>query len=155
MEILYVLGVVSTGLFAGLMMTLVFLLQRQWNDQDKTSYATNFRQFLLVAKGHPLITVLTFTSFVAPSILAVLAFQSGLWIVGVLYASAAAVFFLGCFLVTILLNLPIYREVISWRDESDFTEWQTVRTRFFTLNVIRFTSALASFVLMVATGVQA
>lgn len=154
MEVLHVLSVVSTGLFAGLMMTLVFLLQRQWNDQDRATYATSFRQFLLAAKGHPLVTLLTFASFIAPSILAVLAFRAGLRDVGTLDAIAAGTFFLGCFLVTTLLNLPIYDRVIAWQDESDAGEWQAVRTRFFVLNLIRFTCALASFLLLAVAGIS-
>lgn len=155
MDVLYGLGVLSTGLFAGLMMTLVFLLQRQWGAQDKVSYVTGFRQFLLAAKGHPLITLLTFISFIAPSVLAVLAYQSGRVLDGTLFVLAAAIFFLGCFVVTVFLNLPIYNTVISWERESDYGAWHEVRRRFFTLNVIRFASALASFLLMIAAGLTA
>lgn len=141
-------AIVSTGLFAGLMMTLVFLLQRQWLRQDKNEYAIYFKQFLLVAKGHPLVTLLSFVSFIAPFYLATQASGKVAW----LYIASGTVFLVGCFIVTVFLNLPIYRRVIAWRTASDYTNWKEVRAKFFTLNIIRFTSASISLLLLVLAG---
>lgn len=128
------------------MMTLVFLLQRQWMRQQKDEYALYFKQFLLVAKGHPLITVLSFVPFIGPLYLATQSPDKiALW-------AAGLVFFLGCFIVTVFLNLPIYRRVIAWKTSDDYANWKEVRTRFFVLNLIRFISALVSLVLLLTAN---
>lgn len=140
---IYGVSVISTGLFAGLMMALVFLLQRQWLVQTQSEYALYFKQFLLAAKGHPLITLLTFVSFIGPFSLAVLSSTDRL-----LLLTAGAVFFIGCFVVTVFLNLPIYRRVIAWKTPADQADWKNVRSKFFVLNVVRFSSALLSLILL-------
>jgi uncharacterized membrane protein len=146
-SMVYDISVVSVGLFAGLMMTLVFLLQRQWMKQQKNEYAQYFKQFLLVAKGHPLITLLSFTSFIGPLYLAIQSPSDtmALW-------AAGLVFFVGCFVVTVFLNLPIYRRVIAWRTTADYANWKEVRMRFFILNIVRFVSALVSLVLLLSVN---
>lgn len=144
-DLLSSITIISTGLFSGLMMTLVFLLQRQWTEQDQTTYSRHFREFLLVAKGHPLITLLTFVSFVVPAYLAINE-------ASLLYAAASAVFLVGCFVVTVFLNLPIYQRVINWKTASDSSDWKQIRSKFFVLNVIRFSSSLASLVLLLVAS---
>jgi uncharacterized membrane protein len=146
-DIAYDFSLVSTGLFAGLMMTLVFLLQRQWARQPKEEYVLYFRQFLLAAKGHPLITLLSFTSFIGPIYLATQTSED----TATLYASGL-IFFVGCFVVTVFLNLPIYRRVIAWNTPDSYTDWKEVRTKFFILNLVRFVSALASLALLLSAN---
>lgn len=144
--VIYNISIISIGLFAGLMMTLVFLLQRQWMKQQKDEYALYFKQFLLVAKGHPLVALLSFVSFIGPLYLAVQFPDTiALW-------AAGLIFFLGCFVVTVFLNLPIYRRVIAWKTTDDYASWQEVRARFFMLNIVRFASALTSLVLLLGAS---
>jgi uncharacterized membrane protein len=146
-DIIHGVTVVSTGLFSGLMMTLVFLLQRQWMQQQKDEYALCFKQFILVANLYPLLTLIMFVSFIAPVYLAL---QVGGGTKAVIYGAAGAVFFVGCFVVTVFLNLPLYRRVIAWKSSADYADWKVVRAKFFMLNVIRFGSALVSLVLLLA-----
>ncbi len=151
-DLIFITSVISTGLFAGLMMTLVFILQRQWMRQDKKDYAHYFKEFLLVAKGHPLITILSFVSFIAPIYLAIQSRDDAAQVA--LYAAASAVFFIGCFVVTVFLNLPIYRRVIAWRNDLDYDNWKEVRTKFFMLNITRFSSAFASLLLLLIAYIR-
>ncbi|MGC3952967.1 MAG: DUF1772 domain-containing protein [Propionicimonas sp.] len=141
-------AVVSIGLFAGLMFALVFPLHRHWSAQRPAEYA-DLRGFLLAAKGHPVITVLTFGSFLLPGVLALVEPDGT---AKLLYALAGGVFLLGCFGVTLLLNFPIYQEVIGWSTEPTASDWDRVRMRFLVVNVIRFAAALSALILVAVAG---
>ncbi|HMB23663.1 MAG TPA: anthrone oxygenase family protein [Anaerolineales bacterium] len=151
-DTLLVLGLLSTGLFAGLMMTLVVVMQKQWNTLEKEAYIQYFKGFLLVAKGNPIVSVLTLASFLLPTAIGIAHFISGNTYQGAFALIAGIVFFLGCFGVTMRLNFPIYARVISWNDAESVTDWKEVRRRFYILNVIRMTSAVVAFLLL-GTGV--
>jgi uncharacterized membrane protein len=148
LNFLLVILILSIGLFSGLMMTLVFLLQKQWEKLDKGEYMTYFRGFLLVAKGNPLVSILTFTSFLFPIILGAIHMQNNNFLKGIILLASGIVFFVGCFIVTMKLNFPIYNKVISWDRKNDAVDWEFVRIRFYRLNIIRMSSSILSFFLI-------
>ncbi|MGC4118653.1 MAG: DUF1772 domain-containing protein [Myxococcales bacterium] len=142
--VLHGVSVVTTGLFAGLMMTLVFIMHKQWLAQSRAEYWVQFQGFLRVAKGNGLVTVLTLYSFLVPLALSVHLLVQGAILRGALMGIAGLVFMLGCFVVTMALNFPIYNKVISWRSEADAVGWEEIRRRFHLLNCIRFASSLCA-----------
>lgn len=142
------LTTLSIGLFAGVMLTLVVILQRQWDRQDQATYVPAFRSFLRVAKGNPVIAALTFAGFLGPFGLAAQAYGVGspdraLW-----FGGAGAVFLIGCLGVTLRLNFPIYDRAMGWQTADDAQGWQEVRRRFFALNGVRLGAACATFLLV-------
>jgi len=147
-DTILILALLSVGLFAGLMMTLVVIMQQQWNALDKEEYMRYFKGFLLVAKGNPIASVLTLASFVLPLVVGIVDLVSGSNYQGVITISAGVVFFLGCFGVTMRLNFPIYTRVIGWENVEAAADWEDVRRRFYVLNVIRMTSAVVSFMFL-------
>lgn len=149
MDLFYSIAVLSTGLFSGLMMTLVFILQKQWMQMDRKDYYSYFRGFLLVAKGNGLITALTMVSFLIPIFIGIFMINNNLHLIGFLITLSGIIFFIGCFLVTIFLNLPIYARVVSWNNELEASDWEDVRRRFFLLNIIRFSASTLSFALLI------
>ena len=149
LNFLLVISVLSVGLFSGLMMTLVFLLQRQWQGLNKSEYVIYFRSFLLVAKGNPLISVLTFLSFLLPIALGIIHILNSNLLKGTILLVSGIVFFIGCFIVTIRLNFPIYNKVISWDRKNDIADWEFIRKRFYILNIIRMSSSVLSFFLII------
>jgi uncharacterized membrane protein len=149
LDFLLSISILSVGLFSGLMMTLVFLLQKQWKGLNKNEYLIYFRSFLLVAKGNPLISVLTFLSFLLPIALGIIHISNSNLLKGIILSASGVVFFIGCFIVTIILNFPIYNKVISWDKETDMADWEFVRTRFYILNIIRMSSSILSFFLII------
>jgi len=148
-NVLYMFAVLSVGLFAGLMLTLVVVMQQQWNILEKFEYVHYFKGFLLVAKGNPTITFLTLVSFIFPLIMGLLYMFSGNSYQGIIMVIAGVIFFVGSFLVTLRLNFPIYNKVIGWTDIETITDWEDVRKRFFVLNVIRMTSSIFTFILLI------
>ena len=149
LNLLQQLSIVSSGLFAGLMMTLVFIMQRQWKTMTREGYYQNFKGFLSVAKGDGLITVLTLFSFLIPIPVGIIEILRGAFMEGLLVLIAGLVFLLGCFLVTMKLNFPIYNKVMAWKSADDAEDWDWVRRRFFLLNIIRFSSSAATFLLLI------
>jgi uncharacterized membrane protein len=150
---LAVLSLLSLGLFAGVMLALVAILQRQWALQSREDYVPYFRSFLLVAKGNPIISVLTFAGFLGPFGMSVYALSNQALTQGVFYACAGLTFLIGCLGVTLRLNFPIYDQVTQWVTPEAALEWASVRNRFFRLNLIRLGAAIAAF-LLVAYGMS-
>ena len=152
-ELFHALAILTTGLFSGLMMTLVIILQKQWLLMNRSEYYSNFQGFLKVAKGNALITVLTLFSFLVPLLFGILSVIAKKWALGVSLILAGMLFLIGCFVVTMKLNFPIYNKVASWRSENEATDWEDIRRRFYALNIIRFISATLSFIVLVFSKV--
>jgi len=151
-DTLLTLALLSIGLFAGLMMTLVVIMQRQWNMLEQEEYVRLFKGFLLIAKGNSIVTLLTLASFLLPATVGITHLISGNTYQGGIMIAAGIVFFIGCFGVTMRLNVPIYAKVIGWENAESATDWQEVRRRFYILNVTRMISAMVSF-LFLAIGI--
>jgi hypothetical protein len=133
---------VASGLFAGLMMTLVIALQPMWGALGADAYRQALQWFLPAAKGHPVITALTLLPIAAPLVVILVGatpFVSGL-------ALAGAVFSLGILIVTLRLNFPIYATIMGWQSTQDMDGWHDVRQRFYHVNLVRFMLALTAFV---------
>ncbi len=152
-ELFHALAILTTGLFSGLMMTLVIILQKQWLLMNRSEYYSNFQGFLKVAKGNALVTVLTLFSFLVPLLFGILSVIAKKWALGVSLILAGMLFLIGCFVVTMKLNFPIYNKVTSWRSENEATDWEDIRRRFYVLNLIRFVSATLSFIVLVFSKV--
>lgn len=115
---------------------------------DKEEFVRYFKGFLLIAKGNTIVTILTFASFMLPIAVGITRLMSGNNYQGNIMIAAGLVFFVGCFGVTMRLNLPIYTKVIGWASAESAPDWQDVRRRFYILNIIRMTSAIVSFVFL-------
>ncbi|MBI9049921.1 MAG: hypothetical protein JEZ00_10900 [Anaerolineaceae bacterium] len=144
---LFSFAFVSIGLFSGIMLTLIAILQKQWNKMVGIEYLVYFKGFLQVAKGNIIVSVLTFTSFLLPFGIAIFGTKFINVNSALLFASGL-IFFAGCFLVTVFQNLPIYDEVVNWNEISEKENWVAIREKFFYLNIIRFFSSLISLLVL-------
>lgn len=145
LEIMMAIALLSTGLFAGLMMTLVVIMQKQWKTLDKQDYIKMFGGFLLVAKNNPVISMVTLSSAFLPLAISISQIVKGMYFNSALSLLAGLSFLFGCLIVTLRLNFPIYNRVISWGKNDEAAEWEEVRNRFYKLNVIRLFFAVLSF----------
>jgi uncharacterized membrane protein len=138
-----IVSIISTGLFAGLMMTLVVIMQRMWAALPVTTYMEAMQSFLPAAKGNLFVTIIMFLPIFAPvGVLVGLRNESEssqflLTLVGLILAC-------GPFLVTLRLNFPIYDAMMHWQPTNPPHNWQQTRTRFFVLNLLRFILALGA-----------
>lgn len=141
-ELALIASIIATGLFSGLMMTLVLVNQRIWAAQNAAAYIADMQTFLPAAKGHPVIATLTLLPFLAP-IVAIVAYAGdggarlALVIAGTLLAA-------GPFFVTLRFNFPIYDAIMGWEPGSEPAGWQAVRRRFYVLNLTRLLLAFSA-----------
>lgn len=132
-------SLVCSGLFAGLMLTLVIVLQRMWYAMAYKRYVMSMQTFLPAAKGHPIITALTLLPIVLP-LLTLAEVKTG-WSLTITFALAGAAASAAILFVTLRLNFPIYDAIMAWDSENVDPDWQAIRTRFYYLNVTRFALA--------------
>lgn len=130
-------SVTAAGLFAGLMLTLVVLMEPTWNQPHTPESIAALQVFLRVAKGHLIITLLTFAALLLPIPALLLLWQIGNSIAFLLALIGFLSFGLGVFGVTLRLNLPLYEVLMALEPENPTKNWQQFRQRFYWLNRIR------------------
>ena len=146
------LGVVtlSTGLFTGLLMTVLFFFQRALKDLSGPEFALVVRRFLKITRTHPLNYGMVLTSgFVPVAVLVVLRGDPGsptflLTVAGLL------VFWGGPILLSRFGAERVYDVFLGWETAAPPDDWREVRDRYFRLNVIRFVGSTAAFACFVA-----
>lgn len=145
-------GILASGLFAGVMLMLVAVLDRTWRALPAAQYAAAVRPFLEAARGNPAITVVTFVQFAAPVPAVVVLATTGDWsrfwptVAGVVAAVLPLV-------VTLRFNFAIYDTVLGWPAQPP-PDWARVRDRFRRLNAVRFALAAAAAALYLTAGLQ-
>jgi uncharacterized membrane protein len=129
-------SVVAIGLFAGLMMTLVIVLQRMWQTLPDAAYVEAMQSFLPVAKGNPVITLITLLPILLPIVALIdrrveaASSQFFLILIGLILAC-------GPLLVTLRFNFPVYDTMMGWQAIRPPRDLSRTRTRFFMLNLAR------------------
>jgi len=146
-------SVAAAGLFTGLMMTLVVLMEDTWNQQEPTDSIRALQTFLTVAKGHPVITVVTFAGVLLPLLALILLWQMENTPALILTGVGFVVFTLGVLGVTVRLNLPLYEVLMGLDTESPADDWQESRKRFYWLNRVRGVASGAAFLLFLGAMV--
>jgi uncharacterized membrane protein len=82
----------------------------------------------------------------------VLMLLEGTWTTqyGLLFFAGVLVYFIGSFIVTVRIHIPMNEYIATWSPRSPPEEWSTVQTRWTRWNHIRAAAALLSFTLYVA-----
>jgi len=156
MSLTYVLlGVapVSTGLFTGLLMTILFFFQRALKDLPGPEFALVIRRFLEIVRTHPLNYIMVIASGTVPVGVLMMLRQSPGSLQFVLTLLGLLAFWCGPILTSRFLVEPVYDVFLGWQSDSPPTDWRTTRDRYFRLNVVRgFGSALAFVWFVAALG---
>jgi uncharacterized membrane protein len=138
------ISVTGSGLFSGLMLTLVVVLHRMWLSMPYERYVMSMQAFLSAAKGHPIITILTIAPIILP-LLTLGQIADGLSL-SIIFALIGAGASLTILFITLRLNFPVYDAIMAWEPEQLAPDWQTIRRRFYQLNRVRFVLAVFSTV---------
>lgn len=142
-------GLVTTGLFSGLMFSLIVLLQPKWDQQTAVEYIMDIQPFLKAAKGNPLVALVLFVGLLSP-IITLLTNDTVDTEVTVLTLLGAILFAVGALGVTIVLNLPTYTALMALDARQPADDWARLRRQFYHLNLTRFVSSTTAFVLLIA-----
>jgi uncharacterized membrane protein len=150
-HIILIVAAISTGLFTGLLMTILAFFQRALKDLTASEFTLVMQRFLRVVRTHPLHYGLVITSLLAPIAALVLLGGSAGSLTFVLILVGLISFAAGPVLVSRYLVEPIYDVFLSWEIESPPENWREARDRYFRLNVIRGLGSGTTFVLFLVS----
>lgn len=145
------MAIISTGLFTGLLLTMLFIFQPLLNQLTATEYANLMQWFLKVARRSPLNVALMVTSILAPIPALFGFYQSSNWLAFTLISIGTIIFFVGMFLVSRCFNEPLYDQILSWTAKIPSTDWQAARQQWHVLNVVRVCASGTTFFLFLTT----
>ena len=146
-RILLVVAALSSGLFTGLLMTLIAFFHKGLRDLPAPHFALVMQRFLGVVRTHPLHYGLVVTSVLAPAAALVLLRGSAGGPAFILTLLGLVAFVAGPVLVSRFSVEPLYDVFLGWNADSPPEDWRKARDRYFRLNVLRGLGSGAAFVL--------
>jgi hypothetical protein len=141
--------VLSTGLFTGLLMTVLFFFERALKELSGSEFALVMQRFLKITRTHPLNYAMVLTSGIAPVAVLVMLRESAGSTAFVLTAAGLLAFWCGSILPSTFIAQPVYRIFISWEIDAPPQDWREARDRYFRVNVVRGLGSALAFVCFV------
>jgi uncharacterized membrane protein len=141
------IAIISTGLFTGLLLTMLCIFQPMLNQLSATEYAEWMQRFLKVAQRSPLNIALMFISLLAPIPSLFSFYQTANWLSFGAVLIGVSIFFIGMFLVSRLFNEPLYEQILGWNIKELPTNWKAARQQWHFLNLVRVCASGTAFLL--------
>jgi uncharacterized membrane protein len=148
-QVLLGIAVVSTGLFTGLLMTVVFFFERALRDLSGPEFATVMQRFLKITRTHPLNYAMVLISGLTPVAVLVMMHESPGSPSFVLSAIGLLAFWCGSILPSTFIAQPLYGVFMSWEIDAPPQDWREARERYFRVNVVRGLGSAVAFVCFV------
>ena len=145
----FVIIVVSTGLFTGLLMTVVFFFERALKDLSGPEFAMVMQRFLKITRTHPLNYAMVLISGLAPIAVLVMLRDNPGSPSFVLTAIGLLAFWCGSILPSSFIAQPLYGVFMSWEIDAPPQDWQVARDRYLRVNVVRGLGSAVAFVCFV------
>jgi uncharacterized membrane protein len=142
-------AVFSTGLFTGLLMTVLFFFERALKDLSGSEFALVMQCFLKITRTHPLNYAMVLTSGLAPVAVLVMLRESPGSPAFVLTGAGLLAFWCGSILPSTFIAQPLYGVFMSWEIDAPPQDWREARNRYFRLNVVRGLGSALAFVCFV------
>ena len=144
--------VLSTGLFTGLLMTVLFFFERALRDLSGMEFAVVMQRFLKITRTHPLNYAMVLTSGFLPIALLVMLRENPGSPAFVLTAVGLLAFWCGSMLPSTFIAQRVYGIFMSWEIEAPPEDWQAARDRYFRVNVVRGLGSAIAFVCFVVAS---
>jgi hypothetical protein len=141
--------VINTGLFTGLLMTVLFFFERALKDLSGSEFTLVMQRFLKITRTHPLNYAMVLTSGIAPVAVLVMLGESLGSPSFVLTAIGLLAFWCGSILPSTFIAQPLYGVFMSWEIDAPPQDWREVRERYFRVNVVRGLGSAIAFVCFV------
>ena len=157
MTIIHVLvgiTVISTGLFTGLLMTVLFFFERALRELSGTEFAVVMQRFLKITRTHPLNYAMVLTSGLVPIAVLVMLRENPGSPSFVLIAAGLLAFWCGSILPSTFIAQPVYGIFMSWEIEAPPEDWQVARDRYFRVNVVRGLGSAIAFIGFVVAAIM-
>jgi hypothetical protein len=148
-QVLLGIAVVSTGLFTGLLMTIVFFFERALKDLSGPEFVLVMQRFLKITRTHSLNYAMVLISGLTPVPVLVMMREN----VGspsfVLSAIGLLAFWCGSILPSTFIAQPLYGVFMSWEIDALSQDWREARERYFHVNVVGGLGSAIAFVCFV------
>ena len=147
----FLLGLVilSTGLFTGLLMTVLFFFQRALREMSGPEFALVMQRFLKITRTHPLNYAMVILSGFVP-IAVLVGLREAPSSASFLYtATGLLAFWCGPVLSSRFVAQPLYGIFLSWDIDAPPQDWREPRDRYFRVNAVRGLGSALAFVCFV------
>ena len=148
-QVLLGLAVLSTGLFTGLLMTVVFFFERALKDLSGPEFTLVMQHFLKLTRTHPLNYAMVLISGLTPVAVLVMMRENAGSPSFVLSAIGLLAFWCGSILPSTFIAQPLYGVFMSWEIDALPQDWREARERYFHVNVVRGLGSAVAFVCFV------
>lgn len=142
------LGATASGLFSGLLVAVLALLQQILKRLSGPEFAVVMHRFLPLARRTPVNYILVLTAVFGP----LAALLLGVGPAGsprfVLTMAGMLVFLVSPLLVSTFGAEPLYNVILGWRPEAPPADWRDRRDQYFRINWLRLGGALLSFLIL-------
>jgi uncharacterized membrane protein len=145
--------VISTGLFTGLLMTVLFFFERALRDLSGTEFTLVMHRFLEITRTHPLNYAMVLTSGFLPIAVLMMLRESPGSPFFVLIAAGLLAFWCGPVLTSRFVAQPVYGVFMSWEADAPPQDWREARDRYFRANVIRGLGSAVAFACFVVAAI--
>ena len=152
-HVLICIIVISTGLFTGLLMTVLFFFERALRDLSGTEFTVVMQRFLKITRTHPLNYAMVITSGFLPVALLVMLRENPGDPSFVLIGVGLLVFWCGPVLTSRFVAQPVYGVFMSWKIDAPPQDWLKARDRYFRANVVRGLVSAVAFVCFVVAAI--
>jgi hypothetical protein len=142
-------AVLSTGLFTGLLMTVLFLFERALRDLSGPEFALVMQRFLKITRTHPLNYAMVLISGLAPIAVLVMLRYNPDSFAFLLTTAGLIAFWCGPILTSRFVAQPVYGVLLGWETDAPPQDWLEARDRYFRANVVRGLGSAAAFVCFV------
>ena len=146
------IAVFSTGLFTGLLMTVLFFFERALKELSGSEFALVMQRFLKITRTHPLNYAMVLTSGTAPVAVLVMLSESAGSAAFMLTAAGLLAFWSGSILPSTFIAQPLYGIFMSWEIDAPPQDWRETRNRYFRVNVVRGLGSAVAFVCFVVAA---
>ena len=121
----FILGVavLSTGLFTGLLMTVLFFFERALKELSGSEFALVMQRFLKITRTHPLNYAMVLTSGIAPVAVLVMLREIAGSPTFMLTAAGLLAFWCGSILPSTFIAQPVYGVFMSWEIDAPPQDW--------------------------------
>jgi len=148
-QVLLGIAVISTGLFTGLLMTVLFFFERALKDLSGPEFALVMQRFLKITRTHPLNYAMVLISGLTPVAVLVMMRENLGSPSFVLGAIGLLAFWCGSILPSTFIAQPLYGVFMSWEIDALPQDWREARERYFHVNVVRGLGSAVAFVCFV------
>jgi hypothetical protein len=149
-RIVLAIVVVSTGLFTGLVLYIVGMFQPLLSQLSGAEFTTVMDRFLPAARKNFLNYLFTLTSLLAPVVALILLRDHTDSVMFWLTLAGWLAFLTGPILGSRFVAEPLYDVMLGWDAHHPPADWLATRARYYRINAIRTTGALAALLLFVA-----